>query len=509
MTAVRTAPERATDPSPPAPTAERATRAAREGDLDTALRTADTVVRDHPDQGERARAAELLAAVLPHRGLLARSAELHRWLAQHHPDTPAPNAVVALLGTGALAEARDALATPVPGAALDLGDAADGLTARGLLASVDGDSATALSLLTRAAAALQTCDRPAVRGDTPAALGALIALHRGEPELAGPLLDRAVALDLGGPAARRRHLLLRAWCAMVAGDEPAARALRARAGEAGHPTVEPRDELVAVALDVGLARRAGDVRALLDLWSRAREALVRHPVDLYVLLPVGELALAAARLGEQGWVAPHLADGDALLAALDAPPLWSTPWHWYGLQHAILTEAPAAAGAHAEALAAAARVSHTAVAPARAARVWLRVLAGEVDADEVTAAATGLRAAGLAWDGARLAGEAALRTTERRAISALLSCARTLHPTATTSERAADDGARPAPRLELTEREREVAALVVEGLTYREIGARLFLSAKTVEHHVARLRHRLGSATRGELFSDLRAALAR
>jgi DNA-binding CsgD family transcriptional regulator len=61
----------------------------------------------------------------------------------------------------------------------------------------------------------------------------------------------------------------------------------------------------------------------------------------------------------------------------------------------------------------------------------------------------------------------------------------------------------------LGEREREVAALVVEGLTYREIGARLFLSAKTVEHHVARLRQRLGSASRGELFGDLRAALGR
>jgi DNA-binding CsgD family transcriptional regulator len=61
----------------------------------------------------------------------------------------------------------------------------------------------------------------------------------------------------------------------------------------------------------------------------------------------------------------------------------------------------------------------------------------------------------------------------------------------------------------LGEREREVAALVVEGLTYREIGARLFLSAKTVEHHVARLRQRLGSASRSELFGDLRAALGR
>ena len=494
MTAVHTAP-------PPAD--ESPEDAARCGDLDTALRTADAALRDRSDPAEQLRAAAVLAAVLPHRGLLARSADLHRWLARRR-GAGAPDAVVALLGVGALEEAATAVASAdddAPG----LADAADALVARGVLASVTGDSSAALSLLTRAAAALAVCDRPAVRGDTPAALGALVALHRGEPELAGPLLDRALALDLGGPAHRRRHLLLRAWCALAAGDGSAARTLRARAGEAGPEVVEPRDELVAVALDVALARRAGDVRALMDLWARAREALVRHPVDLYVLLPVGELALAAARLGEQGWVEPHLDEGAALLAALGAPTLWSTPWHWYGLQYAIATEQPSAAERHAQALAAAAAVSHSAIAPARAAAAWLRVLAGDVDTDEVTAAATGLRAAGLGWDGSRLAGEAALRTTDRRAISTLLACARDLHPTS-------DDAEVPAPRepgVVLTDREREVAALVVEGLTYREIGARLFLSAKTVEHHVARLRHRLGSASRSELFGDLRAALGR
>jgi DNA-binding CsgD family transcriptional regulator len=56
----------------------------------------------------------------------------------------------------------------------------------------------------------------------------------------------------------------------------------------------------------------------------------------------------------------------------------------------------------------------------------------------------------------------------------------------------------------LSDREREVAQLVLEGLTYRQIGERLFISAKTVEHHVARMRQRLGSGSRGELFAHLR-----
>ena len=41
-------------------------------------------------------------------------------------------------------------------------------------------------------------------------------------------------------------------------------------------------------------------------------------------------------------------------------------------------------------------------------------------------------------------------------------------------------------------------------MTYREIGDRLFITAKTVEHHVGRMRHRLGSETRTDLFSELR-----
>lgn len=50
----------------------------------------------------------------------------------------------------------------------------------------------------------------------------------------------------------------------------------------------------------------------------------------------------------------------------------------------------------------------------------------------------------------------------------------------------------------LTEREREVLQLLAQGLTNREIGARLFLSAKTVEHHVGAVLRKLGVKTRTE-----------
>ena len=45
---------------------------------------------------------------------------------------------------------------------------------------------------------------------------------------------------------------------------------------------------------------------------------------------------------------------------------------------------------------------------------------------------------------------------------------------------------------------------MLAGLTYKQIGEQLFISAKTVEHHMARMRQRLGSGSRGELFARLR-----
>ena len=57
--------------------------------------------------------------------------------------------------------------------------------------------------------------------------------------------------------------------------------------------------------------------------------------------------------------------------------------------------------------------------------------------------------------------------------------------------------------VELTRREREVAVLASEGLANREIAARLFLSARTVENHLQRAYEKLGITTRSELAGAL------
>jgi DNA-binding NarL/FixJ family response regulator len=51
---------------------------------------------------------------------------------------------------------------------------------------------------------------------------------------------------------------------------------------------------------------------------------------------------------------------------------------------------------------------------------------------------------------------------------------------------------------QLTEREQSVLELITDGLTNREIGERLFLSEKTVKHHVSDILAKLGLARRVE-----------
>ncbi len=54
---------------------------------------------------------------------------------------------------------------------------------------------------------------------------------------------------------------------------------------------------------------------------------------------------------------------------------------------------------------------------------------------------------------------------------------------------------------QLTERERKVLALIAEGMTNREIGEQLYLSEKTVKHHVSDVLSKLGLARRAQAAS--------
>ncbi|ONI90431.1 helix-turn-helix transcriptional regulator [Saccharothrix sp. ALI-22-I] len=471
----------------------RAVASAMAGDLDAAMRLADQVISSD-DRTHRGAAAEVAAIALAHRGQLARSTELHRWSPS---STSSAFAVIGQVGTGRMPTAALPVAPPT------MLDGGASLMAQGVVESVTSSATTSLSTLMRASGLLEPAGRAVLLPDTPAALAALVALHSGEPGVAESVLDRAVATSSGGALMAVRHRLLQGWIAMQRGNLVQARETLVALRKVGRP-LEPRDWLFAVALEIGIARRNSDLATLKRTWEQACEAVLRHPVDLFTFLPLGEFATAAARLRDQHRLAPHLTAARNLLRDLGDPCLWAVPLHWSALHAAIIAEETSVAEEHAASLAAYRDRSRYAGIVSVAAESWLDVLAGKVDADQVEESARGLHAVGQWWDAARLAGQAAIRTSDRQAMVRLLDCARLLQGRTTATARKQPEPVVEADAGKLSDREREVAELVVGGLTYKQVGDRLFISAKTVEHHMARIRQRLGCSSRAELLDQLR-----
>ncbi|KAB1648465.1 helix-turn-helix transcriptional regulator [Pseudoclavibacter endophyticus] len=465
-----------------------------------------------------------------------------------------------------------------------------GISARmcgeGLRASMAGDPALALPQLVRASSTLTVTGTLAPLPELPAAVASIVAMHSGDLAAAATVLDAAIEGRQGGPAGAPRLRLLRAWAAMLAGEASRAREECALARQ--HPfALAPRDELFARSLEVGLARRADDLQALMRAWEGVREFIMTVGMGLFTLLPLGELVVAAARMRDTRAVEPALAEAWALLSRLGDPPLWSSTLRWACVQAGILANRPDELPPHAAALVRASQDFPLAAALAEAGRAWVRMLGGQVEATAAEAAATRLARAGLPWDGARLAAHAAGRAAERKDMLRLLQVARELYGdraalTAGTAQgaqrsgdvagapvvvrdaspsnagrdgtaissrtftngsvrkrRARGGGARASlapvqhvpdrrPALDarlrepaavatspaaaeqlarrLSEREREVVRLVLAGKTYAEIGSALFISPRTAEHHIARVRRRIGASSRSEMLDVLHSA---
>ncbi|RKO20532.1 LuxR family transcriptional regulator [Pseudarthrobacter phenanthrenivorans] len=499
--------------------ARRAQAAAADGDLDAATRIIDTLlVCDNPPDVRRG--ADVAAAVWAQRGMLARAADAYSWLGATRMGPSAPLAAVAMVGCGNRAGAEALFRADAPPASPTLLAATLAETGKGVLGSLGEDPYQALPVLIHAADMFNAAGAALPLPETPAALAALVALHSGEPHLAEGVCRAATAAGQGGNAAKPRLFLLQAWSAMQQDKLEDARLAINEASKANHWPLVPRDEFLRAALEVGLARRNGEVPELVMAWERAREAMLHTSVDLYSLLPWGELMITAARLRETRRVAHYLDEARQLLDRLGDPPLWAVPFHWAAVQAALLGESPAQLAPHAAALARAARTSHLAAVLAAAGKAWVSVLAGRFTTADVESAARGLGRVGMPWEGARLAGHAAAKAEERKDMVRLLSCARDLHPQPGPAGNGAGSGqdARAVPAAEtagsiqqdgsgLSEREKEVARLVLEGKTYREIGEAIYISPRTAEHHIARMRRRLGAENRSDLLARLRLAL--
>ncbi|WP_099025593.1 isoniazid response ATPase/transcriptional regulator IniR [Mycolicibacterium palauense] len=476
------------------------------------------------DPARRAAAVRIAAAVAMHDGNGGQAAELFDWLAiQPHPYPDAATAAAAAIvatGTGNPAGAHAALREHDAGPPTSAARAARNL-ADGVLLTLDRPYPVAMARLSQSIGPADTRAGGEAMPDSPAALVTLAALHSGDPVRARSVIGRAVR-DAGGDALfGHRHRLLLAWVKMQDGQLSAAAADAAAVPTSG---LHRRDALWAGALHTGIARRSGDAGALTQHWFAAMEVLAEYAIDLFSLLPLGELWVAAARMRQADRLQHSLDQAFALLAALGEPAGWSLPLRWAGVHAAILANSPQSMAPHGQALAAAAGDNGFARALAAGGRAWLRVLGGQVAVDDVGVAARELSQYGLTWDATRLAGQAALQTTDARVSAAMLQVARDLKTAAGQDLPDGDDrpggdpptpvpapGAAAVPTVRapaLSEREREVAELLLLGMPYRDIGAQLFISAKTVEHHVARIRRRLGAESRSEMLSMLRAMLA-
>ncbi|MGA9715297.1 MAG: LuxR C-terminal-related transcriptional regulator [Aeromicrobium sp.] len=467
------------------------------GAHDDALRSLEVVLADM-NHADFSTAVRLAAAIHAHRGTLSRSAELFALVAPESLGQAAAEGAVALLGIGDADGAHRMLAASRLGAPTAW-SAGWRLVTTGLEHSVVDDGVAGLAPLLQSVTALTPVGRDCVMLDSPAALAALMALHLGELDLAESVLGRAVAADLGGPRFRLRHQILLGWVAMARGDMDGASTALDEAG--APPSDDTRDTYLLHAVRVGIARRSSDTGALAEAWATARTAVAETSVDLFHLLALGELLVGAARLQDEHWLAPQLHQAKAVLDGLGQPALWSAAFHWYGVQAALASERPDVLIPHADAISEAARVSRHAQTLTSAGRTWLRVLKRDVDLSAVTEAVHGLGSIGLTWDASQLAAQAALHSSDRRVSLDLLTLARAAHSGHTATSASPSTHSRSS---QLTDREWEIARLVVQGFGYREIGERLFISPRTVEHHIASVRRRLGAPNRAEMMETLR-----
>jgi len=512
----------------PRAVAERRAQAAwATGDLDEAAALVEFAIAAG-DGFDADSIADTSAATWAARGMMETSSATYQAL----PPTGAESIIrasIAHIGVGALDRLNAAAAAADEPADRDappstsvapttLGVAMDMLR-QGLHATLTGpDSARSVADLVRAADVYTSSGTSAPIAELPAVVAVVAAISSGDLATAQSTIDAAVKGGHGGSWARPRLLLWRAWVAVQRARPAEARAALTSVLAAA-PALSPRDELLAMAIRVAIARRYDNAAGLAAAWQDARESLVRVDPDLYTLLPLAELIADGARVGDSELIERHMARALTIVEELGSPPLWSNHLHWAGVQRSMLLNEPGMLVPHARALVNAAPRSPVAATMSRSGDVWTSVLAGTVDPDAVESAAHELASIGLLWDAARLAGRAAARSTDRKISARLLACARNIHPRETAGQapgsNAQNGMAEPTtvatPAREsaaLSERELEVATLVLEGKTYAEIGEAIYISPRTAEHHIAAVRRRLGATSRSDLMARLRMVIA-
>jgi DNA-binding CsgD family transcriptional regulator len=263
------------------------------------------------------------------------------------------------------------------------------------------------------------------------------------------------------------------------------------AGLSGHRG-DAAARLAALRLLQGRFEDAGDLLAPHQDRPAAAEPLAR----LHLLLGEHDLAAAVVRRGIDAVPGDRLRVG-ALLGLLVEVELARD-------DHAAARAAAARLRAHVATTEEPSLIAEATLAEARVARDvdgYRRALASLGEDRPHVCATISLELAELlaTVDPAAATVEAglALATFDRLGATLLVDRANALLRSLGTRSRATGRPARAAVA-GLTGREAEVLALLAEGLTNAEIGTRLFISAKTAEHHVGHVLAKLGVRSRAE-----------
>jgi DNA-binding CsgD family transcriptional regulator len=316
--------------------------------------------------------------------------------------------------------------------------------------------------------------------------GVLVHELCGDDEIAEA---RALAHEAGAVELLQRVEVLAAELALLRGDlSEAERRLDAAEAAPGSSVVLAATQDRIAAVRALLAALRGDEPGPPHATARGVSALARDDLET-------ARALAPAAPAPAGRMAPY----DALLALVaDRPGTWC-----HG--------APGRAAAHAQDARRLARDGDNAGAAAALAQAgaelrdapWLAATLTRLVAPDVLAAGGGDRVRAELRHAAQTLEQAGLDRSAQ-ACKALLRQSGVPVPRRPAAQAGVPDRLR---ALGVTARELDVLRLVAQGLTSREVGARLYLSPRTVEKHVERLLVKTGSANRTALAALLTASL--
>ena len=380
-------------------------------------------------------------------------------------------------------------------------------TLAALQLAVGGDTVESIA---RFAAAANDYDRTTTADFTsqflaaysPHRVGTLTALALGDLPAAEVFTRQALASSSIAPAEHRTFELFGSYFNLLSGDFKEALEVTTQPNHAPSTQWCFRDQLLWSSLNAGLARRSGDISRLRDAWTTAEALILQISPSWLYLEPLHDLLVAGARLGELERIDPVVDELQRQASRIGGET--SINAAWLSLNIALAQNSPEAVAESADALAGLRPVSRRNIARQIAGNLWRKISGPDTEVlAEKTVIDCADQVAEVAdpWQASRLLGQSALDQNDPKVAKRLLEKARDvvteIGQTATNT----------FGEWGLSDREAEVARLVAEGHAYKQIGERLYISPKTVEHHVAKIRQKLGASSRAEMLKKINSSL--